>query len=489
MTIDHYALLNIPREADQEEIREAYFTLARAFHPDVNPDPQTAEKFIAIQNAYQVLSNPDLRNEYDLTLPPAPQKPDVQISIELSRPALTRSTEPQLIYILLDLCTENLSEKVKITPSHFCLVLDRSTSMQGERMDMVKSSALRFFRQLRQEDWVSVVIFNDRAEVLIPPTQVAEISKVENRISLVKTGGGTEIFQGLRSGFEQLEMHVGTKTVKELILLTDGHTYGDEGQCLALSEEAAKAGMTITTIGIGDEWNDALLDQLATNTGGQSFFIQYDTELSNIFREKISSLKQLFAKRLRLSYTLGQGVEMRYGFRVSPESMPVPIESQLQLGNLYHQSHHQLLFELLLSKIEEKVDDIKVLKGRIWMDIVGKGESSASIPVEVSLPVQAVVQSNSVPAHIKDALSKLSLYRMQEKARGEVSEGKVDQAMRHLQYLATNLLEIGQRDLAQSVLREAEHVQRSREFSQGGSKTIKYGTRGLFLPSGLEPEK
>ncbi len=83
-------------------------------------------------------------------------------------------------------------------------------------------------------------------------------------------------------------------------------------------------------------------------------------------------------------------------------------------------------------------------------------------------------------------MSRLTLYRLQEKVRLEVSEGQIDKATKHLHYLATHLLAHGDRELAHTVLIEAEHVQQSRRFSGEGEKRIKYGTRALMLPPGPE---
>ena len=70
----------------------------------------------------------------------------------------------------------------------------------------------------------------------------------------------------------------------------------------------------------------------------------------------------------------------------------------------------------------------------------------------------------------------------------EVSEGDVVNATRHLQYLATHLLSKGEKELAHTVLVEADHIQQSKKFSKEGDKRIKYGTRGLLLPPGTENE-
>ncbi len=71
---------------------------------------------------------------------------------------------------------------------------------------------------------------------------------------------------------------------------------------------------------------------------------------------------------------------------------------------------------------------------------------------------------------------------MQERARSEVEDGDTEQATKHLQYLATHLITQGHKDLAQTVLAEAESVSNTHKFSAAGDKRIKYGTRALLLP-------
>ena len=97
----------------------------------------------------------------------------------------------------------------------------------------------------------------------------------------------------------------------------------------------------------------------------------------------------------------------------------------------------------------------------------------------MSLPNSALV----------DALARLTVYRMQEKARQDVVDGNLEAASRHLQHLATHLLAGGDRELAHAVLIEAEHIRQSRRFSQEGGKRIKYGTRSLVQFDELELDR
>ncbi len=266
---DYYSILGVSFDATPEEIRSAYFDLAKKYHPDVTDDPKAHDRFVEIQEAYDVLSNAARRAKYDASLPDTVKKgPEVTLNVRTSRMVIPRIQEPQLFYALVDLiCTAEYNVK-EAPPFHICLVLDRSTSMHGARMDMVKSSALNLLKQFRKQDLISVVAFSDRAEVVIPPTRVPDLAKDDHRISMLQVGGGTEIYQGLQLGIEQLRS-IDPRFMRQLILLTDGHTYGDDEACIELAEEAAQDGIQINTMGIGHEWNDELLDKNCYHKRGE----------------------------------------------------------------------------------------------------------------------------------------------------------------------------------------------------------------------------
>ncbi|HEY9087199.1 MAG TPA: hypothetical protein VIO36_03440, partial [Anaerolineaceae bacterium] len=111
----------------------------------------------------------------------------------------------------------------------------------------------------------------------------------------------------------------------------------------------------------------------------------------------------------------------------------------------------------------------------------------ARLFVDVRLPLADEAEAGMPPAAVMEAVSRMTLYRMQENARRQVEAGDADKAARQLQYMATRLLSQGNRELAHTVLAEAEHIRHSRVFSKDGDKRVKYGTRALLLPSGMEP--
>lgn len=484
---DYYSILGIPYNANSEDIRNAYFVLARKFHPDTNPNITSEEKeyFLSIQQAYEVLSNPKTKASYDETLPPEKRTgPEISFNIKYSRSTIPSLHESQLAYVLMELfCTAELNPD-HLPPFHICLVLDRSTSMQGERMDAVKTSAVNLIQNLRAQDILSVVSFSDRADVIIPPTKAASLSRSDARISFLQTGGGTEIFQGLSMGVNQLRQ-ISSSYSRQLILLTDGNTYGDEARCLELAKSASEEDISLNILGFGHEWNDSLMDQLAGFGGGNATFISSTAELDKFIQNKLRSLETIYARNLRFDFTSSPDVELRYVFRLSPDTGPLPISNSLLLGNMTYNNSINLLFEFLIPPCYGR-DRISLARGSIHMDLPGKNRPPGNLLIDLARNIAVAPPDENPPGILLEALSKLTLYRMQDKVRVNIQAGEIEKATKTLQHLATHLLSQGNRELAHTVLREAEHVKQSRYFSKDGDKRIKYGTRALLLPSSLE---
>jgi Ca-activated chloride channel family protein len=222
---DYYSLLGVRRDAPPEEIKRAYYEAAQKLHPDKNTAAGETEIFLDVQLAYETLSNPQRRAKYDATLPPE-EKIDLPYRWNLlgSRPNLIRLREPQMLYMILELEAPFETRQTPAPPLNVCLVLDRSTSMQGEKMDVVKAAAIQVLRSLRPQDILSVVSFSDRAEVVIPASFYQERSRLEAQIQMIHASGATEIYQGLEAGVNEVMRSIDSKRVNHLILLTDGHT-------------------------------------------------------------------------------------------------------------------------------------------------------------------------------------------------------------------------------------------------------------------------
>ena len=271
---DFYSRLGVNNNASETEIRDAYRLAALKLHPDVNVDDGATELFLNIKEAYEILIDPSQRSAYDKNKPP-PDPPPIRLNTIFSRPFLNRIDDPQLIYSLieLDVFVDVSDDDEKTLPLNLTLILDGSTSMQGVRLDKLKTTAIEIIRHLRPQDMISVVFFNDRSEVVIPAGPRPEIRKVESNIRMIQAKGATEMYQGLNAGFQETQRYLNSKHSNHIILITDGHTYGDEAACLSLANQASSLGITISALGIGSEWNDEFLDELVKRTGGSSIYV------------------------------------------------------------------------------------------------------------------------------------------------------------------------------------------------------------------------
>ena len=487
---DHYAILGVFRDASQEEIKRAYFEAAQRLHPDKNVAAGETELFLEIQKAYEILSNPKRRNLYDATLPPEIEvNSALKHEILFSRPNLVSLSEPQLVYALLEIGTRAEKDSLPTPPLNICLVLDRSTSMQGDKMDMVKATAIQLLRSLRPEDVLSVIAFSDYAEVIVPAAINMDIKKQEGRIQMMQASGATEIYNGLQAGLKEIRRTLDPSRVNHIILLTDGQTYGDEQACLKLAEEAAAHNVGITGMGIGNDWNDIFLDALAGKTGGSSAYISKPKDIQRLLVDKFNALISTYADDVLLEFKIPEHVKLNYVFRLQPEGGSVELESPMHLGPILRDTPLHVLFEFLVSPPALADDTVELLNGALKASITVRPTPVPPIRLNLKREVHNNPSMDPPPSRILSALSQLTLYRMQERARAAADQGQYDSASRHLKNLATHLLSQGEHSLAKTALFEADNLERMHAWSAGGTKNIKYNTRALLLAGQKEKTK
>jgi Ca-activated chloride channel family protein len=302
------------------------------------------------------------------------------------------------------------------------------------------------------------------------------------RLSMLQAGGGTEIGQGLQLGLDELRKNFSREGINHMILLTDGRTYGDETECLELADQSADLGVTIHGVGIGSDWSDRLLDDIAGRTGGGTTFLESTKAITGMLKGIFDGLSQNVASRLRLRGSVAQQVDLRSAFRLLPEPMPMGDSLPMKLGHLPKDGMIRLLLEMVIHPIGQ-MDELTLAHFTIDGDVLGKGSEATALPLQVKIPVSNDPDPEPPPEEIVNSLSLIAMYRMQEKARHEAELGHTSKAARRLENLATHLLASGERELAKAALSEADRLAHSRRISNEGEKVLKYGTRALLLPA------
>lgn len=480
MNKDHYQTLRVPREASSEEIRHAYRTLAKEFHPDVINDSSQKTHFLNIQYAYDILSKPDRKEKYDSSLEELIQNP-VFISIENSSGLVPKFDEIQKFYSLLTIKAESDKLVDDTIPIHVSIVLDTSTSMKGKRISLAKENIKLLLNKLRGNDIFSLVVFNDRAKTLITSSQVKDIINIDNLLNHIYTEGGTEIFQGLSRSINEFDFKTEVDIGKYIILLTDGHTYGDEERCLSIAKEAAYKGVVLDAFGFGSEWNDQFLEELAIITGGKVIFVNSEKILKKFFSEHLNKRNDLIAHSLKLNIKWDDRFKLNYVFKNNPDLMSLPLNNQYNLGNLYKNQEIELLFEFLL---EPNCNTNE-------LTTFGDGYLDIFIPIyrrvyreniQVGFEKQIDKERNSNTKVMTNAVKNLTYYRMQERVKFDINNGEQRQASQRLRYLASHNFRNNNAELKSKLLKEADYIEQYKNFSTYGDKNIKYETRMLLAP-------
>ncbi|MBC6956471.1 MAG: VWA domain-containing protein [Chloroflexi bacterium] len=484
---DPYAALGIPQDASQDlmelaldQIERRYKAQERGKRGGVTP--------VHVKNArraYELLSNPNMLFAAMKHTREIDDRYYFNMKVTTSRTQLPVIDEPQILYLRVDFTpgevTSNTAERGN-SNLNLTLVLDRSNSMHGARMDRVKGAASQIIDNLTGDDVISVVAFSDRASVLVPATKVRDKPALKAQVAMMTAYGSTEIYHGLSEGIRQNREFLDSKYVNHIILLTDGNTYGDEEQCVQLASNASVEGIGISAMGLGTDWNDDFLDRLASSTGGSSQYIRNVNEVGNFINNHVRHLSSTFAERLRVVLQVADGVEIDSAFKIAPLPQPVEVnDNEILLGILEGRRATTAIIQLrLVPGLEEGLFNVCRVIG--MGDVLLNEQPAYHTLHDVVADVTTMQFEEESNTAILDALSRLALYRMQEQANDAIRRGEVEEATRRLEKLATRLLAIGQQALATHVLHEAHIVKTTHMLSAEGKKTIKYNTRLLVNP-------
>lgn len=215
-------------------------------------------------------------------------------------------------YLLLEVAGAESAGDAR-PPSNLAIVVDRSGSMKGSRLRNAVQGALTAVDRLNDGDVVSVVAFDTRAEVVVPPTPIdpATRGRIRSGIQGITLGGDTCISCGIEQGLAELERTPGR--VNRMIVLSDGEaTAGvrDLPGFRSIAQRAAARGTSITTIGVDVDYNERILSAIALDSNGRHHFVASDAGLERVFDEEARSLTAVVASNAEATIELPPGVEL-----------------------------------------------------------------------------------------------------------------------------------------------------------------------------------
>lgn len=414
----------------------------------------------------------------------AETEPPFELNIIASRNQMPALDTPQIVYLLVEILppAESDTTEQNSLPLNLSLVIDRSTSMKGTRLNRVKKAAELIIDKMSNQDFVSIISYSDRAEVVVPSTLVTDKLAIHSKLRSILASGGTEIYQGLSASWNEISKRPLDKYVNHIILLTDGHTYGDTEECLKLATDTASRGVGISAFGIGNEWNDEFLDDLVQPSGGQTGFISDPEQILHFLRQRIRGLGMIHAQNVRLKAVLPMGIAIRDAFKLSPFAQPVKFDKQqIPLGAIEGRASLSVLLEVSIEP--QPMGQTLTMPIEIRTFLPSDTKREITLKRNFKFWVSDAPPKERMPERIVRAVQILNMYRMNEQVWKDAENGDLAAATKRMEYLTSRLREAGFTKLAQKAQAETHRMNFTGQLSDEGRKQIRYGTRTIMTQS------
>jgi Ca-activated chloride channel family protein len=279
---------------------------------------------------------------------------EVTLAHQLGKDFMPVTGGSQLAYVLLEAKPTEMMAQVRM-PLNFALVLDHSGSMKGAKLNNVKEAVKMVLDRLEPTDYVSVVIFDDTSQVIIPSMPANDPIGMKAAIDRIRDAGGTAMSLGMIQGLNELRRWNIPNAINRMILLTDGVTYGDSDRCRQLARDAKAAGISIYPLGIGADWDESLLDDIGELSGGMpAEFIRNPADALNVFQQQLQSAVAVAVRNATVIIRLPAGVTPKRAVKVLPiisdlgQSVLSDRQIVIPLGDLEKENAQSVLVELMI---------------------------------------------------------------------------------------------------------------------------------------------
>ena len=310
-------------------------------------------------------------------------------------------------------------------PLHLAIVIDRSGSMSGLPLDEARKAAAFIIENLSANDRASIVTFEEKVEVVAPLSDMGQRTSLLAALRGIRSGGSTNLHGGWLAGAEALAHAAKPSVLSRVILLSDGcanRGLDDPAAIAKQCAEMASAGVTTSTYGLGEGFNEALMIAMARAGQGNSYYGQLATDLMDPFREEFALLNALCARQLVLTAQPAAGVKAEL-----LNDYPLHPQGGLRLPDLPHGAEAWALLRLTVPAAVDMAPPLELVTARLDCQAVA-GEPLAPQAATLQLPVvsSAVFGTLVEDELVKRRLGELEAAKLQEHAREAAQHGQWD---------------------------------------------------------------
>jgi Ca-activated chloride channel family protein len=411
----------------------------------------------------------------------------MQIHFALSPHALPVD-HPTTVDLLITLRPQPSAEpRSPRRPFNLSLVIDRSGSMAGRSLKQALNAAETLVEQLGPDDRLSLVVYDDTVETIVPPGNVSNRQAIREIIRRVRAGGTTNLSGGWLKGCEHVLARHGVDMIHRVLLLTDGQAnvgVVDPTVLISTARQKADDGVVTTTLGFGANFNEDLLIGMAQAAGGNFYFIQTPDDAEEVFRIEVESLASVVAQNLALTIAPvpDSGVQVRslysnYRAETQPGGMT------LNMGDIYENEDKLLALELTIPAHSETSPGTPLLALSYRYEAVADGAIqtfASAAPLIVSVPVVTVEEAMAAtPAtDVVLQISRIRIAKAKDTAIELADSGDITGAAQTLRQISADLRQHGldeHFEIAEEIAHLEHFVQRleHRQFDSASRKEMR----------------
>ncbi|MDH7480070.1 MAG: VWA domain-containing protein, partial [Syntrophomonadaceae bacterium] len=235
----------------------------------------------------------------------------IKVDIALEKSFLKAGQE-QAVFVLVNLSAPELPAE-KRPKQNLSFVIDRSGSMAGKKLSWTKKAVSFALGHLGGEDYCSVVAFDDVVTLLAAATDARNKDLIKRGVDKLYPGGCTNLSGGMLQGLSEVKKNLDPRRVNWVLLLTDGMAnvgVTDHEALVEMAQDMAGGGVSLSTFGLGEDFEEDLLKAMAEKGGGSFYYIESPDQIPGIFEQELEGLLSIVAQNLKVRVTPRSGVEV-----------------------------------------------------------------------------------------------------------------------------------------------------------------------------------
>lgn len=312
--------------SSQESYSSATMSVAKMYADARMDDPSALPSF---PNPFQIIEE-EIFNYHRHGIDRPVESGGVTLSALWGNEELSKFSDEAILQI--GIATKKLNDLEEVPPVNLALVIDRSGSMEGDRIYKAKQSALMLAERLRPTDRVSLVAFDTSVEVVYPSQAIGDKKALIDAINSVTVGGSTDLNSGIIVGFRQAKIHCCSEFNNRVIVLTDALTNTGEIDPLNIVKNAGAYNEEIgfTMIGVGIDFNVSLARSLQESHNSSLHFINDSDDLTKVFDHEVEALLSPVARNPVLRVTFPKDMDLTACYGYSPDLKGNELEIELE---------------------------------------------------------------------------------------------------------------------------------------------------------------